>query len=156
MSCFIVCINVRLAHSADYGYTAPGMVANPARGQLNKGLIFSLCPFAPGLARRVWSSRPLSARSFLYTPAESSIWYLLTGFLPLSATASTHIPSTAIGSIPSLSGYAIAYRWCSLPRVRRHRASKPQISFGYGWCLFRYHHGQIFMRLSFPTPTIGM
>ena len=34
--------------------------------------------------------------------------------------------SYAIGSVPSLSGRAIAYRWRSLPRVRRHRASKPQ------------------------------
>ena len=32
----------------------------------------------------------------------------------------------AIGSVPSLLGHAIAYRWRSLPRVRRHRASKPQ------------------------------
>ena len=32
----------------------------------------------------------------------------------------------AIGPVPSLSGYAIAYRWRSLPRVRRHRASEPQ------------------------------
>ena len=35
-------------------------------------------------------------------------------------------PPYAIGSVPSLSGHAIAYRWLSLPRVRRHRASKPQ------------------------------
>ena len=35
-------------------------------------------------------------------------------------------PPYAIGSVPSLSGHAIAYRWSSLPRVRRHRASKPQ------------------------------
>ena len=35
-------------------------------------------------------------------------------------------PPYAIGSIPSLSGHAIAYRWRSLPSVRRHRASKPQ------------------------------
>ena len=28
--------------------------------------------------------------------------------------------------VPSLSGQAIAYRWRSLPRVRRQRASKPQ------------------------------
>ena len=34
----------------------------------------------------------------------------------------------AIGSVPSLSGPAIAYRWRSLPRVCRHRASKPQDS----------------------------
>ena len=32
----------------------------------------------------------------------------------------------AVGSVPSLSGHAIAYRWCSLPGARRHRASKPQ------------------------------
>ena len=35
-------------------------------------------------------------------------------------------PPYAIGSVPSLSGHAIAYRWRSLPRVRRHGASKPQ------------------------------
>ena len=35
-------------------------------------------------------------------------------------------PPYAIGSVPSLSGYAFAYRWRSLPRVRRHRASKLQ------------------------------
>ena len=35
-------------------------------------------------------------------------------------------PPYAIGSVQSLSGRAIAYRWRSLPRVRRHRASKPQ------------------------------
>ena len=33
----------------------------------------------------------------------------------------------AIGSVPSLSGHAIiAYRWRSLPRIRRRRASTPQ------------------------------
>ena len=35
-------------------------------------------------------------------------------------------PPHAIGSVPNLSGHAIAYRWRSLPRVRRRRASKPQ------------------------------
>ena len=35
-------------------------------------------------------------------------------------------PPYAIGSVPSLSGHATAYRWRSLPRVRQHRASKPQ------------------------------
>ena len=35
-------------------------------------------------------------------------------------------PPYAIRSVPSLSGHAIAYRWRLLPRVRRHRASKPQ------------------------------
>ena len=36
-------------------------------------------------------------------------------------------PPYAFGSVPSLSGHAIAYRWRrSLPRVRRRRASKPR------------------------------
>ena len=35
-------------------------------------------------------------------------------------------PPYASGSVPSLSGHAIAYRWRSLPRVRQHRASKLQ------------------------------
>ena len=35
-------------------------------------------------------------------------------------------PAYAIASVPSLSGHAIAYRWRSLPRVRRLRSSKPQ------------------------------
>ena len=35
-------------------------------------------------------------------------------------------PSYAIGSVPSLSGHAVEYRWRSLPKARRLRASKPQ------------------------------
>ena len=35
-------------------------------------------------------------------------------------------PPYAIGSFPSLSGHAFAYRWRSLPRVRRHKANKHQ------------------------------
>ena len=35
-------------------------------------------------------------------------------------------PPYAIGSIPILLGHAVPYRWRSLPRVRRHRASKSQ------------------------------
>ena len=35
-------------------------------------------------------------------------------------------PPYDIGPVPSLSGHAIAYRWRSLPSVRRHRASSLQ------------------------------
>ena len=53
---------------------------------------------------------------------------MLTAFLPSSAAASIYLfkPPYAIGSVPSLSGHSIAYRWRSLLRVCRHRASKPQ------------------------------
>ena len=62
-------------------------------------------------------------------------------------------PPSAIGSDPNLSGHAIAYRWRSLPRVRRHRASSPKGSSSNGCCLCRFPYGPINVRLSFPTPT---
>ena len=37
-------------------------------------------------------------------------------------------PPPAIGSVPILSGHAIACRWRSLPRVRQRRAGSPQDS----------------------------
>ena len=48
-----------------------------------------------------------------------SIWCLLTGLLPISAAGSMYLlkPPYAIGSVSSLSGHAIAYRWRSQPRV---------------------------------------
>ena len=46
------------------------------------------------------------------------------------------IPPTAIGSVSSLSCHAIAYRWCSLPRARRHSASSPQRGSCHG-CPFQ-------------------
>ena len=64
------------------------------------------------------------------------------------------IPPTAIGSVPNLSGHIIGNRWRSLSRVRRHRANNPQHSSSNRCCLFRFHHGPINVRLSFPTPTI--
>ena len=56
------------------------------------------------------------------------------------------IPSIAIGSVPSSSDYAIAYRWRLPPRVRRHRASSPQGNFRNGCCLFWHHHGPAFVQ----------
>ena len=35
----------------------------------------------------------------------------------------THVPSTAIGAVPSLSGQATGYQWRSLPRGRRRSAN---------------------------------
>ena len=55
---------------------------------------------------------------------------------PLNLVLSYEIPPNfrggvhvyAIGSVPSLSGHAIACRWRSLPRVRRHRAGNSRRS----------------------------
>ena len=67
------------------------------------------------------------------------------------------MPRTAIGSVPSLPSHAIAYRWCLLPRVHQHRANSPQGSFSKRVLPFQViTMDQFFVRLSFPTPTLGM
>ena len=58
--------------------------------------------------------------------------------------AHTYILPTAIGSVLSYSGRVIAYRWCLLQRVRRHRVSSSQGSSRNARCLLRFHHGQLF------------
>ena len=88
------------------------------------------------LVSRDGFSRPVP-RQLAHSLYSGWIWCLLTGFLPISAAASIYLfkPPYAIGSVPSLSGHAIAYQWPSLRRVRRHRASSPQRSSSNGCCL---------------------
>ena len=67
----------------------------------------------------------------LHTQAESGAYLRDLSRVPRRRTFIYLKPPYAIGSVPSLSGHhAISYRWRSLPRVRRHRASKPQGSSG--------------------------
>ena len=68
-----------------------------------------------GLARRVQPSR---------TQAESAAY--LRDYSRVPRRHPFMKSPYATGSFPSLLGHAIAYRWRSMPRVRRHRASKPQ------------------------------
>ena len=100
-------MNVCMVITYSKGKDQQGKVANPARGQRNRENIFSLSPFAPeNLVSRDRFGSPVPHQpAHLRTQAESPY---------------------VIGSVPSLSGHAIAYRWRSLPRVRRHRVSKPQ------------------------------
>ena len=65
-------------------------------------------------------------------------------------------PPYAIGSVPSLSGHAIAYRWRSLSRVRRHRTGRVNLVVvpNKSSAALAGHHGPINMRLSFPHPLL--
>ena len=103
----------------------PDKVANPARGQLNREI--------PCLHSRliIWfretGSVIPSCVSLLISILRLNL--VLTYGIPPDFRGGVHSlfkPPNVIGSVPSLSGHAIAYRWRSLPRVRRHRASKPQ------------------------------
>ena len=80
----------------------------------------------PGnLVSRDGSSRPVPRQpAHLHTQAESGAYSRDSSRVPRRRPFMK--PPYATGSVPSLSGHAIAYRWRSLPRVRRHRASKPQ------------------------------
>ena len=94
----------------------------PARGQLNR----ELSPCVPeNLVSRDRFSRPVPRQpAHLHTQAESGAYLRDSSRIPRRRPFMK--PPYAIVSVPSLSGHAIAYRWRSLPRVRRHRASKPQ------------------------------
>ena len=104
----------------------PGKVANPARGQLNRENNIPLSPCVPeNLVSRDGFSCPVPRQpAHLHTQAESGAYLRDSSRVPRRRPFMK--PPYAIGSVPSLSGHAIAYRWRSLPRVRRHRASKPQ------------------------------
>ena len=85
-----------------------------------------LSPCVPeNLVSRDGFSRPVPRQpAYLHSQAESGA-YLRDSSRVLRQRPFMK-PPYAIGSVPSLSGHAIAYRWRPLPRVRRHRASKPQ------------------------------
>ena len=85
-----------------------------------------LSPCVPeNLVSRDGFSRPVPRQSaHLHTQAESGAYLRDSSRVPRRRPFMK--PPYAIGSVPSLSGHAVAYRWRSLPRVRRHRASKPQ------------------------------
>ena len=104
----------------------PGKVANPARGQLNRENNIPLSPCVPeNLVSRDGVSCPVPRQpAHLHTQAESGAYLRDSSRVPRRRPFMK--PPYAIGSVPSLSGHTIAYRWRSLPRVRRHRASKPQ------------------------------
>ena len=88
----------------------------------------SLSAFAPeNLVPRDGFGSPVPRQpAHLHTQAESGAYSRDSSRVPRRPPIIYFKPPYAIGSVPSLSGHAIAYRWRSLPRVRRHRASKPQ------------------------------
>ena len=106
----------------------PSKVANPARGQLNRENNIPLSPCVPeNLVSRDGFSRPVPRQpAHLHTEAESDAYLRDSSRVPRRRPFVK--PPYAIGSVPSLLGHANAYRWRSLPRVRRHRVSKPQDS----------------------------
>ena len=109
-----VCMYVWSSQIAEYGST--GKVANPARGQLNRENNIPLSPCVPeNLVSRDGFSRPVPRQpAHLHTQAESGAYLRDSSRFPRRRPFMK--PPYAIGSVQSLSGHAIAYRWRSLPR----------------------------------------
>ena len=125
----------------------------PDAGKIN----FPLSPFGPeNLVSRNRFGRPVPRQRCSFSTLRLNLVLAYGILLAFRDGVHLFIPSTTIGSVPRLSGHAIAYRWRSLPRVRRHSAVCPQDSWSNGCCIFRYHHGPFFVRLSSLTPTIGV
>ena len=104
-----------------------GKVANPARGQLNRENDIPLSPCVPeNLVSRDGFGSPVPRQpAHLHTQAEYGAYLRDSSRVPRRRPFIYLKSPYAIGSVPSLSGHTIAYRWRSLPRVHRHRASKP-------------------------------
>ena len=119
-----------------------GQGCKPCSWSAEKGKVFSLCPRS---RRRIWSRKTGSdvpsrvSLLILQTQAEPGGYSWVSPAFRDGVIVHLFIPPTAIGSVPSLSGRAIAYSLrSSLPRVRRHRDSSPQGSSSKGCCLFKY------------------
>ena len=125
----------------------------------------SLSAFAPEnlVSRDGFGSPGPRQPAHLHTQAESGAYLPYSSRVPRRRSFIHLKPPYAIRSVPSLSGHAIAYQWCSLPRVRRHWASKPQgsservlpwqVTIDQLICAspaLAGHHRPIDMRLSFP------
>ena len=124
-----------VTHRAKVSMDQPGKVVNPVRGQLNrKNEYFPVVRVRSCL--RIWSRETGSAvpscvslLTYILGQAESGAYLRDSSRVPRRRPFIYLKPPYAIGPVPGLPGHAIAYRWRSLPRVRRHRASKPQGSF---------------------------
>ena len=109
----------------------PGKVANPVRSQLNRENVFFLSPFLPiNLASQERFGSVILRMNLVLTRGIPPDFRVLS----ISAASSIYLfkPPYATGSVPSLSGQAIACRWSSLPSVCLHRTSSPQGSSSHG------------------------
>ena len=151
-------------HIAEYGSTA-GKVANLARGQLNSENEYPpvlVRARESGLARRVQSSRPASASRYsgwiwcFYSRDSARFPRGVHVFYSNHYTPSGHSPELIRSRVCVPMAFTAERHTYILPRVRRHRASSPQGSSSNGCYHFAGQHGPMNVRLSFPTPTIGM
>ena len=150
--CYWNCSNPDSRDTVRSGVNAPGCKKSQKTEQTSRGAMisFSLLENAPGrsflrfferkapwgepttregvpenlVSREGFGSPVPRQPAHLHTQAESGASLRDSSRFPRWRPFLYLKPPYAIGSVPSLSGHRDAYRWRSLPRVRRHRASK--------------------------------
>ena len=142
----------------------PGKVANPARGQLNMENENSPVPVR-STCLRIWSRETSSvvpsrvSSLILHTQAESGAYSRDSSRFPRRG------PFIYLNRHTSLGQCLLFYRVTQLRTkdvyCRESTGTGPVVLkvvpiTTNGCCHFAGHHGPINMRLSFPTPTIGM
>ena len=122
--CTHVCTVEHIARVRINRVRLPILLVVSCTGNMN----ISLSPLAPeSLVLRDGFGSPVPRQpAHLHTQAESYAYLRDSSRVPRRRPFIYLKPPYAIGSVPSLSSRAIAYRWRSLPRVRRQKASKPQ------------------------------
>ena len=120
--CMYVCMVITYSRVWINRVKLPILLVVNCTGKMN----IPLSPWVPAnLVSRDGFSRPVPRQpAHLHTQAESGAYVRDSSRVPRQRPILK--PPYAIGSVPSLSGHASACRWRSLPRVRRHKASKPQ------------------------------
>ena len=140
-----MCDHTWSALSAEFGSTGYGYQSCLWSAEQVK-MIFSLSPFTREiLVSRDGFSRPVP-RQPAYSPHSAESGAYSRDFLVFGDGAHLliyHQPPS--GQSRVLSCQAIAYRWRSMSKRRRCRASSPQGSSSNECCLSRFYHGPIVM-----------
>ena len=106
------------------------MVTHLVRVRINRVRlpILLVFPFAPeNLVSRDGFGSPVPRQpAHFHTQGEPGAYLRNSSQVPRRRPFIFSNPHTPSGHSPDLSDHAIAYRWCSLPRVQRHRSSKRQ------------------------------
>ena len=126
------------ALSAEYGLTGYGCQSCSSSAEQRKR--FLPCPRS---RLRIWSRDLGTAVPSRVSPLILHTYYAEPGVYSRGfcrfPQRRPHIPSNVFGSVPSLSGHAAAYRWRSLPTIRRYFVSSLQASSTNGSSSFRSH-----------------
>ena len=123
------------------------IICLPVQGVLNKVDICSLSPFAPeNLVLRDRFGCPVPGQPAHFPHSSGLFWCLLiTGFHSLSTTASNKFYTRQSPSGPKIKGSRNGETMAFTAKSHSIAGTAPVCTTG--WCLFRYIHGPILVRL---------